>query len=98
MKRRQYDDDDGRVIAPMNIEGMPYNTGLRGFLRKQRDKLREEKEPGNSENSSLPASGIDRKTAGEVTFHAVLAGLFVALIFGGAIALFILFCTNFLFK
>jgi hypothetical protein len=95
MKRRQYDDDDGRVIAPMNIEGMPYNTGLRGFLRKQRDKLREEKESGNS---SLTAPGIDRKTAGEVTFHAVLAGLFVALIFGGAIALFILFCTNIWFK
>ena len=24
MARRQYDDDDGRVIAPMNVEGMPW--------------------------------------------------------------------------
>ncbi len=24
MKRRHYDDDDGRVIAPMNVEGMPW--------------------------------------------------------------------------
>ena len=23
-KRREYDDDDGHVIAPMNIEGMPW--------------------------------------------------------------------------
>ena len=23
-KKRQYDDDDGRVIAPMNVEGMPW--------------------------------------------------------------------------
>lgn len=23
-KRREYDDDDGRVIAPMNVDGMPW--------------------------------------------------------------------------
>ena len=24
MARKHYDDDDGRVIAPMNVEGMPW--------------------------------------------------------------------------
>ena len=24
-KRKQYDDDDGRVIAPMNVDGMPWH-------------------------------------------------------------------------
>ena len=24
MARKQYDDDDGRVIVPMNVEGMPW--------------------------------------------------------------------------
>ncbi|HHX53861.1 MAG TPA: hypothetical protein GX704_03030 [Clostridiales bacterium] len=94
MKRRQYDDDDGRVIAPMNIDGMPYNTGLRGFLRKQMEKRREEKESDDSGNTSVPAPATDRRTEREITFHAVLAALFIALIFGGCIALFILFCTN----
>ncbi len=23
-KKKQYDDDDGRVIAPMNVDGMPW--------------------------------------------------------------------------
>ena len=26
MAKRKYDDDDGRVIAPMNVEGMPWYT------------------------------------------------------------------------
>lgn len=25
-KRNRYPDDDGRVIAPMNVEGMPWHT------------------------------------------------------------------------
>ncbi len=25
-KRREYDDDDGHVIAPMNVPGMPWHT------------------------------------------------------------------------
>ena len=24
-KKKQYDDDDGRVIAPMNVDGMPWH-------------------------------------------------------------------------
>jgi len=28
-KRKQYDDDDGRVIADMNVDGMPWYTPKR---------------------------------------------------------------------
>ncbi len=94
MKRKQYDDDDGRVIAPMNIDGMPYNTGLRGFIRQQMEKRREEKESLRDGNSNAAAPETDRQTERMVYRHAIIAALIVALIFGGSIALFILFCTN----
>ncbi len=28
MKKRRYEDDDGRVVAKMNVEGMPWHTEL----------------------------------------------------------------------
>ena len=30
-KKKQYDDDDGRVIAPMNVDGMPWYDNSRKF-------------------------------------------------------------------
>ena len=81
-KKRKYDDDDGRVIAPMNVDGMPwYQKGVR-----QQNMDAEQIEP-LTKNESL-----------SITFHAILAGLSVALIMGLAGFLFILFCIHVWFR
>ena len=94
MKKRIYDDDDGRVIANMDVDGMPYNSGMRGYLRRKRisDEAAREKnadpEQPQSEQKDTPRQTLS------LLLNGVLAGLTVALIFGGLGFLFILFCVN----
>ena len=101
MKKRVYDDDDGRTIADMDIEGMPYNSGLRGMIRNAGRKNSPDPLSGkdnifveNARRSQyMPAPETDRQTERMIIRHAILAALTVALIFGGCAALFILFCN-----
>lgn len=41
MKKKKYADDDGRVIAPMNVEGMPWfqEHASQGVQRTQEEQL-----------------------------------------------------------
>ncbi len=74
--------DDGRTIADMNVEGMPWY--LPG----------EEKGPAvkERENSAFSAPSMTDEELKSYRWAAVKAGLFVALVFGGAFALFLAFC------
>ncbi len=38
-KRKQYDDDDGRTIADMNVDGMPWYNGREDKDRVAREQL-----------------------------------------------------------
>lgn len=80
-KRKQYDDDDGRVIANMNVDGMPW------FLS---DAL---KNPNRSEEENA-LGDLTKKEQRELVRGAVKAGLLVAGIFVLAALLFILFCIH----
>ncbi|HOD93364.1 MAG TPA: hypothetical protein PL054_05780 [Clostridia bacterium] len=81
-KKSKYDDDDGRVIAPMNVEGMPW------YLKNVRQKN------VNNERSHP----LSTKETISVTLYAILAGITVALIIGLFGFLFILFCIHVWFR
>ena len=65
-KRKVYDDDDGRTIANMNVEGMPW------YDRAQRKR---------TETGELKPP-MDRSQRRAMMFGVVLAALLIALVFG----------------
>ncbi|MBE5784785.1 MAG: hypothetical protein E7330_03210 [Clostridiales bacterium] len=75
--KRQYDDDDGRTIVDMNVEGMPW------YQASQRRK--EELEAKIARGDALTT----RQTV-RYTWYALLAGLAVLCFIGGGLVLFIL--------
>lgn len=80
--RKQYEDDDGRVIASMNVDGMPWyvpDVKISGPEAKN--------EPGNRDK----LTGADRWA---FTWGVLKAVLLVAVVFVVGYLLFILFCTN----
>lgn len=84
---RKYDDDDGRVIANMNVEGMPWHD------RQVRREKREERRAKRNETRPQGAQ-LTRSEARRYTFYAVLAGLTVALVFSLVWILLTLFMTR----
>ena len=74
--KKSLEGDDGRVIAPMNVEGMPWYT------------------PSTSEKTGEKRPRISREESRAMTFAVLKAALLLATVFGGAAALFILFCTK----
>ena len=77
-------EDDGRVIAPMNIDGMPwYNP------KKERDRA--------NEGSSAPVT-LSRRDKLAFAFGVLKAVLLAASVFIGALLAFILFCTEVWFR
>ena len=102
MGKKQYDDDDGRVIADMNVEGMPWNNGysgynrwVGGFINKKYKKDLNQEMPDVQQG---PEEEMTRKETFVVVFNAVLATLLIAGVFLLVIFLFLLFCTNVWFK
>ena len=81
--RKQYDDDDGRTIVDMNVEGMPwYDSQIKKEKRKtERAALQEKIDRGEA---------LTRRESIRYTFYAVLAGLAVVGFIGGGTCLFIM--------
>lgn len=81
MKRKKDDFiDDGRTVAPMDVEGMPYNN-RRPLFRPKKKEI----------NPDAPQfSAAERR---QVALSAMLAGAVLSLIFIGAAALFIWLLT-----
>jgi len=79
---KQYDDDDGRTIANMNVEGMrwykPENTP------RSREEARAELQRKIDQGEVL-----SRREAIRYTWYAILAGLAVVGFVGGGTVLFI---------
>lgn len=106
-KKKKKDDfeDDGRTIANMNIEGMPWFTGMRDVGKLPSDK--------NSRASGLPAGNEEREkktdgagdmpAIGAKETRALLRGVLLATLLIGAVFLvvlagFILFCIYVWFR
>lgn len=80
--RKQYEDDDGRTIVNMNVEGMRcYQANLK----------REQKAQARAELQEKIARGeaLTRRQALRYTFYATLAGLAVVGFVGGGTVLFV---------
>jgi hypothetical protein len=75
--KKQYNDDDGRVIADMDVADL---RPRRTFRRVKADKV-------------APATNATQKEAWHIAFNATLAGLFVGGVIMGAIALVVLILT-----
>jgi len=80
-QRKLHDDDDGRVIANMNVDGMPWyqrsERQLSGF---------------NKSKSGSDFSDLTKDETREIIKGALKASLLIAGIFILAMLLFILFC------
>ena len=97
MKKKQYEDDDGRQIADMS--GVRSNLMAFWFVPKHRRSripkhmLREE---SKQEQVDLPP--ITKAESRAMMFQAMFASLLIALVFIAGAALFILFCIYIWFK
>ncbi len=84
-KKRQKFEDDGRTIANMNVEGMPWYTPGTSQM------------PKSSENKG-DSIKLNRKEKSAMMRGVLGAALLVALIFVLVFTLFILFCVFVWFK
>jgi hypothetical protein len=85
LKPKQYDDDDGRVVCNMDVDGI--RTHDKRVRREQRQILKVKQ--GNQ---------MTKAEARQFTWYAVLAGLLIASVFSVTWILFILFCTQIWFR
>ena len=76
-KRKSFDGDDGRVVAKMNVDGMPW------YMR--------DRQQDGPENNDL--SDLTKDETREIIKGTVKAGLLVGSVFFVVFLLFILFCV-----
>lgn len=84
---KQYDDDDGRVICNMDIEGMKWHDRR---IRRENREMRKA--------SVLPRDQMTKSEARRYTWYAVLAGLTIVLVYSVVWVLFTLFLTKVWFR
>ena len=82
-KTKVYDDDDGRVIANMNVDGMPWSM---------RDVMSRRKKSDEKLQSSQDFSDLTKEETRELVKGAMKAGLLIGGVFLVGAFLFILFC------
>ena len=78
-KRKLHDDDDGRVIASMNVDGMPWYQRSERFERNKREQASD-------------FSDLTKEETREIVKGALKASLLIAGVFILAMLVFILFC------
>ena len=77
-QKKTYEDDDGRVIAKMNVDGMPW------YMRDDRP---------SQPKSDSDLSDLSKGETWEIVKGTVKAGLLIGGVFMVAFALFIAFCV-----
>lgn len=79
---KQYEDDDGRTIAEMNVDGMPWyqESARRKTRAESRAELQERIDRGEA---------LTRRQTLRYTLYATLAGLTVVGVIGGGTVLFV---------
>ena len=76
MNKRKYDDDDGRVIVPMDVDGMP------GFFKR----------PKTEGDEAQQKIELTKEEGRAVTGGVLKAAFVILLVYGVVFAVFILFC------
>jgi hypothetical protein len=80
--KKQYDDDDGRTIAHMNVDGMPWYA--HGSVKSDRA----------GQDGCAGREQLDARQSRAFVWGVLKATLLVTLVFVVGYFLFILFCTN----
>ena len=83
--KKEYEDDDGRVICNMDVEGMRWHA------KSIRPK-------DSNATKVLQGEQMTRSESWRYTWSAVLAGLLIVSVFSVTWVLFILFCTEIWFR
>lgn len=83
-KTDRSNDDDGRVICDMDVEGMPWHD--RRVRREERQARKAAKAPRGDQ--------LTKSEARRFTWYAVLAGLTIVLVYAVVWILFTLFATQ----
>lgn len=86
-KKKEIFEDDGRTIANMNVEGMPWYTDAKPLYEK----------PEYLKRSS-ELENLNKHETFKLIVNSILAALLVGGIFIGAAFLFIVFCVQVWFK
>ncbi|MCD6321525.1 MAG: hypothetical protein J7L77_00725 [Clostridiales bacterium] len=97
MKKKQYDDDDGRQIA--NMSDVQINTFGFGYIPKRRRpnvKFQENEKTNPNEYANVVP--LTKKETRFMMIQAMLVSLGIAMIFIVGAALFILFCIYIWFR
>ncbi|HKL80074.1 MAG TPA: hypothetical protein VJ888_06525 [Mobilitalea sp.] len=81
-KNTLIESEDDRVVANMNIEGMPWHSPGKPIF----------------EESKVPFPVMTRRESLRLTFSALAASLLIAIIFFSIFYLFIMFCIHIWFK
>ena len=86
---KQYDDDDGRVIVDMDVEGMKWHD---------RRVRREAKAAKRAENASHQGPQMTKAETRRFTWYAILAGLTIVAVYAVVWGLLLLFMTQVWFR
>lgn len=84
-QQKQYEDDDGRVICSMDVDGMQWHDKAIHHEKKTVRKV-------------VQGDQMTKSEARQFTWYAILAGLLIVLVFSVTWVLFILFCTQVWFR
>lgn len=89
IQKKQFDDDDGRTIVSMNVDGMPWYDRRHEFSRV----------PGQEPSQpSRQGTGMTNREFRLYTWGALKAGLLVASVFILTWTLLVLFLTQIVFR
>jgi hypothetical protein len=84
-QQKKFEDDDGRVICDMDIDGLPWHD----------KRVRRE---NRAARNQVQAGQMTRSEVRRYTWYAILAGLLVVSVFSITWILFVLFCTKVWFR
>lgn len=82
---KNFDDDDGRVICSMDVEGMRWHDKA---ARRKKSEV----------HQAAQGEQMTRSEARRFAWYAVQAGLLIATVFSVVLVLFTLFCTQVWFR
>lgn len=86
----KYEDDDGRVICNMDVEGMPRRSLPGRAFRPRQEK--------GAAQAVSQGGGMTQSESRRYIFYSVLAGMSIVLVFAVTWVLFILFCIYVWFR
>jgi len=91
-RKKQFEEDDGRVIANMDVDGMPWHD------RRARFEERLDQRAQRTQRAQMYGERMTKSEARQYTFYALLAGMVIVAVFAGVWGLLILFMTQVWFR